>query len=224
MNSWKKVAGLLGAAALTVALAGPALAEVKWAVPFDHYASTPGDGSNDTAFWEAELGLEEGDCEKIEGAALDAVQNEDGSASLGVAYDWVIVKQASSATVEFDNTIFMDVAADETVFADTNGDGVYDDGDSQGISHIIVCGLSETTTTTTTTTTEQTETTTTTTTTTFTQDTAADTDAPSEPNTATIGTSGPATPADSTWMLVIALGVLLGSIVVLTPAKARNRR
>jgi hypothetical protein len=81
-----------------------------------------------------------------------------------------------------------------------------------------------TTTTTEETTTTTTEETTTTTTTTFTGGTGGETDIPTEPNTATIGNAGPASPADGTWLLVLALGVLLGSVVVLTPAKARNRR
>lgn len=50
------------------------------------------------------------------------------------------------------------------------------------------------------------------------------TDVPSEPNTASIGTGGPAAPADSAWLLVVALGVLLASVVVLTPARAKSRR
>jgi hypothetical protein len=50
------------------------------------------------------------------------------------------------------------------------------------------------------------------------------TDAPSEPSTDSIGTSGTSSPADGAWMLVIALGVLLASIVVLTPARAKSQR
>jgi hypothetical protein len=58
----------------------------------------------------------------------------------------------------------------------------------------------------------------------FTQSQAADTDAPSEPNTATIGGNGTSAPADGAWLLVVALGVLLASMVVLTPAPARRRK
>ena len=50
------------------------------------------------------------------------------------------------------------------------------------------------------------------------------TDAPSEPNTATIGGNGTSGPADGAWLLVVALGVLLASIVVMTPARAKSRR
>lgn len=53
----------------------------------------------------------------------------------------------------------------------------------------------------------------------------AETDAPSEPDTATIGGSKTVgSPADGAWLLVVALGVLLASIVVLTPARAKAPR
>ena len=58
----------------------------------------------------------------------------------------------------------------------------------------------------------------------FTDEPGGDTDAPSEPNTATIGGNGTSGPADGAWLLVVALGVLLASIVVLTPARAKSRR
>jgi hypothetical protein len=58
----------------------------------------------------------------------------------------------------------------------------------------------------------------------FFQSQEGETDAPSEPDTATITTGGPASPADSAWLLVVALGVLLASVVVLTPARAKSRR
>lgn len=59
---------------------------------------------------------------------------------------------------------------------------------------------------------------------TFGLETGGITDAPSEPSTDSIGTSGTSGPADGAWLLVVALGVLLASIVVLTPARAKNRR
>jgi hypothetical protein len=51
------------------------------------------------------------------------------------------------------------------------------------------------------------------------------TDEPSEPDTATIGGSNDVgSPAGGAWLLVVALGVLLASIVVLTPARAKVPR
>jgi hypothetical protein len=58
----------------------------------------------------------------------------------------VIVKAGSGA---YANTIFMNASEGETVWADTNGDGVYNPGGKGGdkqISHIIVCGGGGTTT------------------------------------------------------------------------------
>jgi len=55
-------------------------------------------------------------------------------------------------------------------------------------------------------------------------DTEGITDEPSEPSTDSLGTSGTSGPADGAWLLVVALGVLLASIVVLTPARAKSRR
>jgi hypothetical protein len=57
------------------------------------------------------------------------------------------------------------------------------------------------------------------------QSVEADTDAPSEPNTATVdGAGNVGAPGDGAWLLVVALGVLLASIVVLTPARAKAPR
>jgi hypothetical protein len=58
----------------------------------------------------------------------------------------------------------------------------------------------------------------------FGQSFGGETDAPSEPSTDTFGGNGTSGPADGAWLLVVALGVLLASIVVLTPARAKSRR
>jgi hypothetical protein len=58
----------------------------------------------------------------------------------------------------------------------------------------------------------------------FSLDTGGETDSPSEPSTDGLGTSRTSSPADGAWLLVVALGVLLASIVVLTPARAKSRR
>ena len=58
----------------------------------------------------------------------------------------------------------------------------------------------------------------------FEQSQEAETDAPSEPDTATIGGHDTGAPTDSAWLLMVALGLLLSSIVVMTPARARSKR
>jgi hypothetical protein len=80
------------------------------------------------------------------------------------------------------------------------------------------------TTTTTTTTEPSTTTTTTATTTSFTGSQGGETDVPTEPNTAAIETGGPSNPSSSVWMLIVALGLLLGSVVILTPAPSKTKR
>jgi hypothetical protein len=240
MNGRKRIAALAGAGALLLALSGTALAAD--ATPVGHYASTGGDGSNDGGFWVTYLnanfdaGLEEGDCDtKLEGSALAAVNKGDGSADLGAAYGWVIVKQGSpNPGIVYDNTIFEDVTASQTVFADTNGNFVHDEADSGGISHIIVCvpGEEETQPPTAPPTEtpfqsvfEETDAPTDAPTETPFQSVEGDTDEPSEPDTATIGGSRDVgSPADGAWLLVVVLGVLLSSIVVLTPARAKAPR
>ena len=49
-----------------------------------------------------------------------------------------------------------------------------------------------------------------------------DTDQP--PTDTAIGPTGSSGPTDTAWLLVVALGVLLASIVVLTPARAKSQR
>jgi len=49
-------------------------------------------------------------------------------------------------------------------------------------------------------------------------------EAETEPTTSSLDTSGTSAPADGAWLLVVALGVLLASVVVLTPARAKSRR
>jgi len=72
-------------------------------------------------------------CSKLPGGSFS-------SYVLDADYAKVVVKAGSG---EFANTIFNFAQQGETVWADTNGDGVYNpggqDGDKQ-ISHIIVCG------------------------------------------------------------------------------------
>ena len=58
----------------------------------------------------------------------------------------------------------------------------------------------------------------------FSLDTGGETDSPSEPSTDGIGNARTSSPADGAWLLVVALGVLLASVVVLTPARAKGKR
>jgi hypothetical protein len=76
------------------------------------------------------------DCTKI-----DAVDGNLGdSYVLTNDYDLVVVKAGSG---EFANTLFADAKSGQTVWADTNGDSIFNPGGQDGdknISHIIFCG------------------------------------------------------------------------------------
>ncbi len=208
MNTWKKFAGLVGVGALVMAVAAPALAGENWATVTGHSAASP--ESNDPGFWGE-------NCIKLNTGEGD-LGDEQHTYTLGADFGLVVVKSGAG---EFANTLFEDASAGEVVWADTNGSGVFDEGD-QAISHIIFCDEEE----------EETEEPSfeqsqegETDEPSFEQSQEGETDEPSEPDTATIGgSSGVGGPADGAWLLVVALGVLLASIVVLTPARARVRR
>jgi hypothetical protein len=209
MNTGKKLAAMVGASALALALAAPAMAGVEWATVTGHAAHS--DENNSADAW--------GDnCVK------DELSGQDETLVLDQDYALVVVKSGSG---EFANTLFANASEGETVWADTNGNNVFDDGD-QGISHVIYCeGEAETpppsfeqsqegeTDAPTDEPTDEPS---------FFQSQEGETDAPTEPDTSTIGNGGTATPADSAWLLVVALGVLLASVVVLTPARAKSKR
>ena len=58
-------------------------------------------------------------------------------------WDLVIVKAGSEESAPGHvNTLFANATAGQTVWADSNGDGTFDQGD-KGISHIIFCGPSD---------------------------------------------------------------------------------
>lgn len=57
-------------------------------------------------------------------------------------YALVVVKAGSNRSTNSPNTLFYDVVAGETVWADSNGDGEFNRGD-KAISHIIVCYADE---------------------------------------------------------------------------------
>ena len=222
MASLKKLAALIGAGALVFAMAGTALAATgasdQGITPTWHDgnigigAATPGKDSADCV---AADGIETGDSAGSDTTdsgvtvtwTYDGTTKEFGFTATGGVVLIAYVK-GGDAYNEYDYSGLGGVASDGGMFAPDNASG-----GPAGLSHAVFCtGEGGTTTTTTTVVT---------TTDTFSSETGGETDAPSEPNTATLGTSTGA-PADGAWLLVIALGVLLASIVVMTPAKARR--
>jgi hypothetical protein len=73
------------------------------------------------------------DCTKLDEPGVDTYE-------LTQNYALVIVKAGSDvSTDDHANTLFADAKAGQTVWADSNGSGAFDEGDKQ-ISHIIFCG------------------------------------------------------------------------------------
>jgi len=165
--SFRKAGWLAAGAMLAVAALAPSTvgAATVWATVTGYAEGTP--ANNNPATWG-------NDCTKI-----DSVDGSLGSTyTLAASYDLVIVKAGSEQSAAGHvNTLFANASAGETVWADSNGSGAFDEGD-KGISHIIFCGPQETTTTTTETTDTTTETsdTTTETTETTTETTATTTE------------------------------------------------
>ena len=117
----------VGAMALVLGLAGTALAaDPVYATVTGHAPAT--EENNHPEAW--------GDnCEtwNISGVKTFELPDLDP----GLAYDQVIVKSGSENTGN--NTIFDNPSAGETVFADTNENFAFDEGEDKEISHIIVC-------------------------------------------------------------------------------------
>lgn len=124
---------LVAATAILALLLVPSAAFAADATPDDYAPAT--EENNHASTWET------GDleCEKIEGfgeSDYTWVADQD--------YALVVVKAGSEETGN--NTIFEDVLDGETVFADTNENGISDPGGPEGdksISHVIVCNPEE---------------------------------------------------------------------------------
>ena len=132
--SRSRLLALVGGAALVAALVPSAFG----ADPVDYATVTGyaagGSDNNHVDTWEKLSGL---DCTKTADGA-----NLGDTYLLTSDYELVIVKAGSDASTDFVNTLFADASAGETVWADSNGDGIFNAGD-KGISHIIFCGPSE---------------------------------------------------------------------------------
>jgi hypothetical protein len=220
MNTPRKLAALVGASALVLAMAGTAAAVTDYATVSDHVAFSS--DANAPEFW--------GDnCSKLDegqgdlGAAVD-------SYVLTADYGKVIVKAGSGPNA---NTVFNNPTAGQTVWADTNGNNTFDPGGQDGdktISHIIFCDVASSSSSSSSSSTSFSESVSDTTdsqssssSTSFSQSVSDTTDV-TQPPTDTIGSTGSGQQSSATWLLIAALGVLLGSVVVLAPARSKTRQ
>jgi hypothetical protein len=218
MSTMKKLSALLGAGLLVFALAAPVAA----ATPASEQGVTPTTVDPGNITIEGKGKPDSADC-----AVADALEtgNSGGSDTTdnGVTVTWTFdgdtnefAFEASGGLVTiayvkggngYNEYNYLDdlghgVADDSNMFPpDTNGDGK-----PQGLSHAIFCTEGS-------------------------NETNPPTGAPSEdvgeitesPTDGLLG-SGTSSPADGAWLLVVALGALLASVVVLTPARAKGRR
>ncbi|HXG25901.1 MAG TPA: hypothetical protein VNL94_03495 [Candidatus Binatia bacterium] len=205
----------------TVLAATPASDQGVVPTTHDGNITLEGGGNSDAADCDAADGIETGDTggsETTDNGVTVEWTYDDTTKEFGfTATGGVVLKayiKGGNGYNEYDYTGMGGVTSDGGMFApDTNNDGV-----PQGLSHAVFCtgeGEEETS--------EPS----------FEASEEAETDEPSfegsveeltEPPTDTLPGNATATPADSAWLLVVALGVLLASIVVLTPARAKSRR
>jgi hypothetical protein len=124
--------GLLAALGLVAALAMPALAGEDWATVTGYAEGTPENNSPDT--WGENC--EDADVNGVDTWVLPDLPE-------GQVYDLVVVKTASEQSAPGHvNTLFDNPSEGQTVWADSDGSGAFNDGD-KGISHIIVCTADE---------------------------------------------------------------------------------
>jgi hypothetical protein len=204
MNKRSKLAALLGAGLLTLGVVGIALASTPASVPggitpvfHDGNISEAGQGHTDGAA-----------C-----AGADAV-GQDGAGTLtttnGVAV--TVTYDAGTKAVAFSATggkvlIFYVKGGNGYNEYDYANPGVASDGalfapdngsdGPAGLSHWVACTAAG--------------------------PSISGEPATDQPHTDAIGSTGSSGPTDTAWLLVVALGVLLASIVVLTPARAKRR-
>ena len=232
MTSLKKLAALLGAGALVFAIVGTALAIATVA---STKGVTPTSVDNNIKLVVTEGGQDQAACartndaqnprEGIETGAVGGQATSPGGVTVAWVYNTDTKAVSFTATggvvtiayikggnsgyniYNYVGVLGHGVASDGNLFAPNTGSKL---DHPAGLSHAVFCttpGGSEPTPTPT-----------------FNASQAGATDAPTLPNTATVGGNGTSGPADGAWLLVVALGVLLASIVVLTPARAKSRR
>jgi hypothetical protein len=214
MATLKKLAALLGAGALVFALAGTAIAASdpsdEGVVPttIEGNITLLGGGGNDQADCDAADGIETGNTggsDTTENGVevtwtWDGDTKEFGFTASGGLVTIAYVK-GGSAYNEYDYTGFPGggIASDGSLVAPENGSG-----GPAGLSHAVFCTVVV----------EESEP----------PSFEASEEAFTEPPSDAFGAKDSSGPADGAWLLVVALGVLLASIVVLTPARAKSRR
>lgn len=254
MKMRTKLGAMLGAGALAFALFGTALAAAPGAteqgvLPVLHDGANitaAGGGNNDAANCAladtVEIGGTSGDGTSTNGVTVHMVYGpgeggeQDNEVDFTVDNGVVTIAyiKGGNGYNSYDYTGMGGVAWDNDLYSPVNGSG-----NPAGLSHAVFCtGLpsvtasssssessSFTDTVSGTTDSSSSSSSSSSETTSFT-DTVSDTTnvIPSEPNTATIGSTDSSSVSGGFWMLIAGLGALGGSVLVLLPARAKNRK
>jgi hypothetical protein len=240
MSTTKKLAALFGAGVLALAFFGTALAAAPGATeqgisPVLHDGANitaAGNGNNDKANCDAadavEIGDASGDGTSTNGVTVHMTTGAGESGEQDNEVDFTVDNgvvtiayiKGGNGYNEYDYSGIGGAAWDADLYSPVNGSG-----NPAGLSHTVFCTgpavqASPS----------------------FEQSQADTTSAPSNPASeapsfeqsqgdvtqcpcdTTPGLANTSHPADGAWLLVVALGVLLASVVVLTPARAKNRR
>ena len=227
---YKKLAALLAAGVLVIGAVGAASAASVEPEEHPGNITIEGGGNNTQVACDADdavlFGAEEGGTKTtVNGVEITVTYNTD-PADKGFDFEaegglvTIVYVKGSNSYNEY-NYGSPGVASDTDLYAPANASG------QAATSHVIFCTeeADEPTDTPFQSVFEETDAPTDTPTETPFQSVEGETDEPSEPDTATIGGSKDlGSPADGAWLLVVALGVLLASIVVLTPARAKAPR
>jgi hypothetical protein len=235
MNKRSKIWAILGASVLTLGIAGLALAEdLK---TYDPLISVDANGNVSGFDADKVFATSDPECDGFgdtigEGqVGFHFVLSPTNASSGNLTVDWSTGSVGPIASTGNNNgqSLQWFVVVDYPVTlndASTDVDDTNAEVDGLKVSHICVDSTSTTTTSfssseesTTTSVSSSTESTTS-----FSSSQQSTTTIVTQPPTDTIGDSGSGNQATGMWLLVAALGVLLGSLVVVAPARAKSKR
>ena len=236
MNTWKRLAALLGATLLLFALFGTTLATHP----------TASDAGVTPSLHDGNIGLDSGPnkteaaCDDDDAVVTTDVSGE-GTSENGVTVTWTYDSETKALSFTSDGLVLIayvkggdayneynysglgGIDADGNLYAPHNASG-----GPAGLSHALFCTGPASETSSSSTSFSQTEsgTSTSSSSTSFsqTQSGTSDSSTLTQEPTDTIGASGSGQQSSATWLLFAALSVLLGSIIVVAPSRAKTRQ
>jgi hypothetical protein len=215
MKTRNKLAALLAAGFLVIGAYGTAFAATgasdQGVTPTEHSGNITNSGTFAQTACAADDAIDTGTGDSGSETSVNGVTvtwtYDSGTKALSFTSDglvWVAFVKGGDGYNEYDYSGLGGVDHDGNMFAPDNGSG-----GPAGLSHAVFCtsGAESSSSSTS-----------------FTDSVSDTTDIPSEPNTAMIATSGSSNVSNDFWMLIAGIGVIGGSILVLLPARSKNRR